>query len=157
MLQSISWGQLAVALIIIFTFYYGYLAIRYAADLKNFTPKRKPTVLREEEKFATEPEEEVEEAGPLTAGSEAPAANNDAVFDRIEELVDRLKERIGQAAKENLMKGELAVELKTIVADYPDLRQSSYQSALNELVGYECIANGLTALTAQEIEELWLT
>jgi hypothetical protein len=155
MLQSISWGQLAVGLVIIFTIYYGYLAIRYTADLKGFTPKRKPAVLREDEKFADEPEEETEEAGPVTAGSENPE-NSDAVFDRIEELVARLKDRIGRAGKENLMKGELAAELQAIVSGYPDLQHSTYRSALNELIAYECTANGLTALSENELEELWV-
>ncbi|SDF14810.1 hypothetical protein SAMN05216464_113119 [Mucilaginibacter pineti] len=157
MLQDISWGELAGALIIVLIVYYGFLAIKYAGDIKDFKPRRKPAVLAEDEKFSEEPEEELDELPEdSTEESVNYAEKSDALFDRIEKLVAAFKERITLASKENLVKGQLNEELKKIISGYPDLVHTSYRTALNELIIYECTENGLTAPNEEEVEELWV-
>lgn len=80
---------------------------------------------------------------------------SDDTFDRIEELIKRLKPAISEAAVKSFTSDQLANTLKVILYNFPDLKKSPFRPAISELIHTECKDNGSTVLSEQEIEELW--
>lgn len=155
MFTNISWLQYLMVAAPVICCYYLYVAVKYyRTDIQDLLGQK-------QRDFS--PEWTETEAGPipetLSATTDGPGTDTSDQqqdqFDQIEKLVGDLKYRIAQAAGTNTLKGALAESLTAAIRQYPELKNTPYKTAINELIVYECAQQNLATLSETEVEGLW--
>jgi hypothetical protein len=73
----------------------------------------------------------------------------------VDSLIEELKEGIGFAADHEYQPLAFKAHLASIINKFPNLKDSEFQPAINELIVKESKAYGLVALSEEEATHLW--
>jgi hypothetical protein len=77
-------------------------------------------------------------------------------YEIIEEMVERVKGSLKEAATAGESEEVLTNNLKKIINDYPLLSKSTFRPSINEFIATESQLHGYAILTEDAIEQLWL-
>ncbi len=163
MFTNISWTNYIVVIILLLAIYYIFIGIRfYSRDLQYFLAIRRKGNMRSSDEEITgkiplnnpaDPFEQIE-SEPFASDSSF-AQTSDDTFQDIERLIVRLKETIADAGTKQYPEEEFFPLLQLILKEYPHLRDSPFQSAINELIVSECGKYGSIAISEEEVVMLW--
>jgi len=73
----------------------------------------------------------------------------------VEKLTTKLKDTIADASSKNCHKEEFIFLLQLTLKEYPHLKGSPFQVAINNLIASECEKHGSLHLSAEEQVMLW--
>lgn len=163
MFRNITWTNYIVVIIVLLAIYYLFIGIRfYFRDLQDFlTQRRKDNkhFLSDEiidgilQSSHAEPFEESQSEQLIPDSSFA--QTSDDTFEDIERLIVQLKEAICDAGTKTYTREEFFLLLRLILIEYPHLKDSPFQSALNELIVSECEKYGSIVISEEEVVMLW--
>jgi hypothetical protein len=152
MLSKISWSQYLTTVLAILVVYYLYVFIRYyASDLQKGPGQRKQPV----PDAATSYRNTTEVEEPSYQSAQTTSEITDDSFEKIELLIEELKQYMEVESKSLLVNDNVAQELKQIIEKYQSLKYTPYKSAINELILAECSKYGLATLDESDVEGLW--
>ena len=119
----------------------------YSHDLQSFLArKRKQNVqLAQDESYSN-----AEHSSEQTETSDT-----DGLYHEVENLTTKLKETIADASSKNYHREEFIFLLQLTLKEYPHLKGSPYQVAINNLIISECEKYGSIHLSAEEQVMLW--
>lgn len=80
---------------------------------------------------------------------------NDNLFKVVDELISKLKSAISDVVTKKYNKHEFIFLLQLTLKEYPILKGSPFQDAINNLIASECEKYGFIRLSAVELMELW--
>ena len=163
MLNSISWTDYLVFVVLLLIAYYLFVALKFYSFELNFLLKgKRPSVA-----LANETAEDVEIDGSNnfhdnqaelfpTYNRYAPQAKEtDDTFQKVEELTAKLKKVIEDAASNNTIKEEFILSLQLVLKKYHFLKGSPFLVAINNLIASECDKYNFIQLSADERVMLW--
>jgi len=152
MLSKISWSQYLTTVLAILVLYYLYVFIRYyASDLQKGPGQRKQPVPDAVTPYTNTTEAEE----PSYQSTQTTSEIADDSFEKIELLIEELKQYMEVESKSLLVNDNVAQDLKQIVGKYHSLKYTPYKSAINELILAECSKYGLATLDESDMEGLW--
>lgn len=163
MFTNISWTNYIVVIIVLLAIYYIFIGIRfYSRDLQYFLTFRRKGSIRPSDDEAVEdmslsnPAENFEEAkSEFSIADGSFAQTSDDTFQDIERLIVRLKETIADAGTKQYARQEFFLLLQLILKEYPNLKDSPFQSAIIELITSECGKYGSITISEEEVVMLW--
>lgn len=150
MFTNISWGTYIFVVILLLALWYLFIGIRfYSHDLQCLlTRKGKRNLdLAQDESYSTSNSEFTFE--------QTEASDTDSLYHEVENLTSKLKETIADASSKNYHREEFIFLLQLTLKEYPHLKSSSYQVAINNLIISECEKYGSIHLSAEEQVMLW--
>ncbi len=107
---------------------------------------------------------------PLLAEDEEPEPTNDLlqqtpeeedqllnkdISDRVELLVEQLKDGVARASENEDQPTVFKAHLSGILKEFPDIRDSEFRPAINEFLIKECKTYGSIAISEDDAEQLW--
>lgn len=162
MFTNISWANYIVAISLLLVIYYIIIGIRfYFYDLKNLLSGNQrfrisPSTVLSNVQNGNNPIA-FEQAQPdMFQAGNAFAETTDQTFLEVEHLIIRLKEAIADASVKKYIKQEFFLYLQLIIKEYPILKNSQFQSVINELIISECAKYGSVMLSEEEVVALWI-
>ena len=139
MLQSISWDQLIIFLLIALMIYYtGILIIYYRKSISSFPGRM----------FSRA---EGVHAKPIPYNDNP----NTLIISTIHELVEELKNLLGYLSKINCIKEELIQAIQIKLRDYQQIKGTALQSAVNSHIAEESKTECSIILSEDELNMLW--
>lgn len=161
MFSQISWETYLTTISIITATYYGIIFLRfYAKDvttiIKAKSEKSVPDFFNTTALSDTNPQSIDDSHLPnLPIAAQTDQQDTDE-FDRIEELIKRVKAAITTAAQNPPCQPALGMTIRTILLDYPELKNSEHREAITEHIHSQCEHTGSdTAMREEDIDELW--
>lgn len=162
MFTNISWTNYIIVIILLLAIYYLFIGIRfYYHKLKNLAGKRKFQLRAAHNEPSAElgnmgnnSEDKRVQIEPSQAQNSF-AGTPDDTFQEVEHLIGRLKEVIEEASRKKYIKQEFFQYLKLILQEYPEIKNSPFQPAINELIASECERYGSNMLSEDEVVMLW--
>lgn len=157
MFTNITWTNYMVVIILLLAVYYILVGIQfYYHDLKFLASRRKLNLQLQSNRLS-EPGNSNQwlQTQPQVFETQNPVATTEDFFQEVEHLAGRLKEAIKEAASKKPLKQEFSRYLQLILKEYPALKTSPFQSAINELITSECAKYGSTILSEDEVVKLW--
>lgn len=156
MFTNISWTDYSIVIILLGSFYYLFIGLRYyPTELKELlSGKRKLH-------FPIPAFKKNNATGCPASQSEVPQEQNslintsDETFNEVELLIAELKENIEMASKKQFFKQEFSYSLKVILKNYPQIQNSPFRSAIDELILSECEKHETITLSEDDIVRLW--
>jgi hypothetical protein len=150
MFTNISWTSYILVVTLFLAVWYLIIGLRfYFNDVQNlFTRKRKLS-------FQLASDETNSTAGSEFTIEQTETLVSDDVFYEVEKLTSKLKETIADASSKNYQKEEFIFLLQLTLKEYPHLKGSPFQVAINNLIASECEKHGSLHLSAQEQVMLW--
>ena len=150
MFTNISWVSYILVVTLLLAAWYLIIGMRfYFHDLQSlFTRKRKPNLrLAPDETYST--------TGSEFTPEQTETLDSDILFQEVEQLSTKLKEAIADASSKNYNREEFIFLLQLTLKEYPHLKGSIFQEALNNLIISECEKYGSIHLSAVELAMLW--
>lgn len=158
MFTNISWSNYIVVVVLLTASWYLFVGLRfYFNDIKEITAgKRKlqfPGLSKVQ--YQEFPSQLNEQDLPKSTSSESPSVEFDTTFDDVDILVEQLNNSIADAAQKKLLKAEFIISLKSLMKEYPSIKNSPFSSSVSELIVSECEKLQYTILNQKEAEALW--
>jgi hypothetical protein len=150
-MESISWTTfMMTTTLLVVTYYLIVFIYCYGPALSKIIPKGSddhynPLFIRENETDES-PENAVE-----TNDWQEPEPE----IQEVDSLIEELKEGIGFAADHEYQPLAFKAHLASIINKFPNLKDSVFQPAINELIVKESKAYGLVVLSEEEAMHLW--
>lgn len=147
---NISWASYILVVTLLVAAWYLVIGMRfYFHNLQNFfTRKRKPKLqIASNETYST--------TGSEFTPEQTETLDSDDLFNEVENLTAKLKETIADASSKNYNREEFIFLLQLTLKEYPHLKGSIFQEALNNLIISECEKYGSIHLSAVELAMLW--
>jgi hypothetical protein len=150
MFTNISWASYILVVTLILAAWYLIIGMRfYFHDLQSlFTRKRKSNLQHA-------PDETYSTTGSEFTYQQTETLDSDDLFQEVEKLTTKLKETIADASSKNYHKEEFIFLLQLTLKEYPQLKESPFQVAINNLIASECEKHGSLHLSAEEQVMLW--
>ena len=148
-MENISWTTFGIGTTLLVLCYYLIILIYcYGHELSAIIPKGSddnynPLFIDENQEL----DENVVEAKAW----QEPVSENEEVDD----LIDELKEGIGFASDHEYQPLAFKAHLSSIIRKFPNLKDSDFQPAINELIVNECKDYGVIVLTEDDAALLW--
>lgn len=138
MFTNVSWTNYFFVIISLLIIYYIIIGLRfYPAEIRNFLfNKKKFKVSASETKI-------------LGKGKTVSTSS------KVGELVVRLKDAIAELSGKRFIKQEFFLYLQLILEEYPEIKNSQFQSAINELIISECAKYDSIMFNEEELVGLW--
>jgi len=155
MFTNISWANYIFVVTLLLAAWYLFVGVKfYSNDLQIFLlRKRKPNLLVGQDEFQND-EGKVRQSSQFT-NDQIETSETDILFQEVEELATKLKEAIANASSKNYNREESIFLLHLTIKEYPHLKGSPFQVALNNLIISECERYGSIHLSAEELLMLW--
>ena len=163
MLNSISWTDYLVFVVLLLIAYYLFVALKfYSFELNSIFKGKRPSVA-----LATETAADVDtdssknfqdnqaELFPTYNRYAPQPEDTDDTFQKVEELATKLKKVIEDAASNNSIKEEFMLSLQLVLKKYQFLKGSPFLVAINNLIASECDKHNFIQLSADERVMLW--
>jgi hypothetical protein len=154
MITTITWTTFWIAATALLTFYYLIFGIYfYSGALKNLfnksqEPDFRPLLIEEDE------QEKVADIA-LTNAELRESQLNNPIDKRVESIIEQLKDGIATASENREQPKAFKAYLANILKEFPDIRNSDFQPAINEFIVKECKIYGSIAISEDETEQLW--
>jgi hypothetical protein len=161
MFTNISWTNYIVAIILLLTIYYLIIAIRfYSRELKNLLSGNQKFKLSHSIRFTDvqndrNPIANREQQSEILQDENAYHETNDEISLEVEHLIIKLKEAIADAFHKKYIHAEFFLYLQLIINEYPMVKNSQFQSVINELIISECGKYGSVIFNEEEVGLLW--
>jgi hypothetical protein len=138
MLQSISWSQFVVFLLISMTLYYLAIFIIYFKLLRSLVAV-------------------FSHLSPGSKNNDGPddAGDPDHLLDQVSGLTSSIKETIGEAASGHFVREEFLFSLKSMLKQYPELKDTGFQTGINHIIAESSEKKCGIILSADELKGLW--
>lgn len=157
MFTNISWTDYIVVVTILLAIYYLFVGLRfYFHELKNIVSNGKfqfggvsnkvPSKIKNHGELIPE---------PIEPSQDSLVEDNNETFQEVENLIHRLKEAIEEGVIKQLAKQDFSKNLRSILKEYPSLKNSTFRAAIIELIVSESEKYGSTTLNGNEVEVLW--
>lgn len=138
MFTNISWTNYFFVIISLLIIYYIIIGLRfYPVEIRNFLFDKMKFKIRESET-------------KILRKSETGNTSS-----KVEELVVRLKDAIAELSGKRFIKQEFFLYLQLILEEYPEIKNSQFQSAINELIISECAKYDSIMFSEEELVGLW--
>lgn len=150
MFTNISWATYIFVVILLLAVWYLAIGLKfYFHDLQNLLARRgnRNLELAQDESCSTSNSEFTFE--------QTEASDTDSLYHEVENLTMKLKETIADASSKNYHREEFIFLLQLTLKEYPHLKGSPYQVAINNLITSECEKYGSIHLSAEEQVMLW--
>jgi hypothetical protein len=150
MFTNISWTTCILVVILLLAVWYLFIGLRfYFNDLQNLLARKgkRDVELTHDENYSTPNAEYTSE--------QTEASDTDSLYHEVENLTRKLKETIADASSKNYHREEFIFLLQLTLKEYPHLKGSPYQVAINNLIISECEKYGSLHLSAEEQVMLW--
>lgn len=163
MLNSISWTDYLVFIVLLLIAYYLFVALKfYSFELSSLLKGKRPSVAFATETAADEVidgskhfQDNQVELFPTYNRYAPQAQETDDTFQKVEELTDKLKKVIEDAASNKTIKEEFILSLQLVLKKYHFLKGSPFLVAINNLIASECDKYNFIQLSADERVMLW--
>ncbi|MFV8354904.1 hypothetical protein ACNQGB_01810 [Flavobacterium sp. XS1P32] len=158
MFTNISWSNYIVVVVLLLAIWYLFVGLRfYFDDIKEIvTGNRKLQFRRLGHPNYEEPQSELNYQNlPEVTSTQSSFGEFDTTFQDVDSLVERLKNVVADAAKRKFHKQEFLDYIKSILWEYPSVKDSPFRSSVSELIVSECDKLESITLTQTEAEELW--
>lgn len=157
MVKESPWHYYAVSVMSIIALYYLWVAWKfYQQEIKDAIKfgrqrKRRPVdpPIDEIDSDEESPEEEHE------AEEELPAWQNEQLFADVEKLAEHLIVEIEEAHRKDYTRQDLIQMLQMILKEYPTLKGTPFQIAVNNRIEAECAKYGSIHLSEGDKREVW--
>jgi len=141
MLQSISWSQLVVFLLIAMAVYYLAIFFIYFKFLRSLVAVFSP-------------------GNPGSKNNAAPgdaidADDPDYLLDQVSGLTVSIKENIGEAAAGHFAREEFLFTLQSLLKQYPALKGTGFQTGINHIISESMEKKCGILLSEGELNGLW--
>lgn len=142
MCSSISWEQFILTIVVIVGLYYGYVGVTYYRKdwLYRLTGKKSPG-------------SSLHPVVPYPAVPNGPAAAN-PLLPLVHDVVDEIRALL-QAEGSATNKDNLLDKLRRLLQKYPTLKNTAFQSSINQLLVTDCKNHCSMDLDENEIRALW--
>jgi len=142
MCSSISWEQFILTIVVIVGLYYGYVGVTYYRKdwLYRLTGKKSPG-------------SSLHPVVPNPAVPNGPAAAN-PLLPLVHDVVDEIRALL-QAEGSATNKDNLLDKLRRLLQKYPTLKNTAFQSSINQLLATDCKNHCSMDLDENEIRALW--
>lgn len=156
MFTNISWMNYLTVVALLITLYYLLVGLRYyPTELKEIlSGKRKLQFKATRIKRPDRADQFIPDA-QIPGGEHSFINTSDATFDEVEALITALVNTIGEASQKQYIKQEFSYSLKRVLKDYPQIQDSPFRSAIDELILSECEKYGTITLSEDDIVRLW--
>lgn len=159
MFTNISWTNYIIVVVLLLAVWYIIIGLRfYFRDLQNILSGKTKLAFRgvPREYSSNKSEEisnsDISEFDHTFLPNEKETGN---LFQVAEELTSKLKVAISDAASKNYNKEEFTFLLQLTLKEYPKLKGSAFQVAINNLIASECDKHSFIRLSAVELGMLW--
>ncbi len=148
-------GKLHIGCYIPLIAWYLFIGIRfYSGDLQNLLARKGKINSQVDYNEFPDDERKLSERSESNA-ERTKISETEDLFKEAEQLTAKLKEAIADASFKNYNKEEFTFLLQLTLKEYPNLKGSPFQVAINNLIISECEKYGLLHLSAEELESLW--
>lgn len=159
MFTNISWATYIIFVVLLFAVWYIIIGLKfYFRDLQNILSGKTKFAFRGvRNEYSSHKNEEItnSEALEFDSNSFPNKEETDKRFQDAEELTSKLKDAISDAASKNYNKEEFTFLLQLTLKEYPTLKGSPFQVAINNLIASECDKHSFIRLSAVELGMLW--
>jgi hypothetical protein len=163
MLNSISWTQYLVFVVLLLIAYYLFVGLKfYLFELSSLLKGKRLSVALAAETAEDDVigrskhfQDNQVELFPTYNRYAPQVQETDDTFQQVEELTTKLKEVIADAASNNTIKEEFIRSLQLVLKEYHFLKGSPFLVAINNLIASECDKHNFIRLTADERVLLW--
>jgi hypothetical protein len=138
MLQSISWSQFVVFLLISMTVYYLAIFFVYFKFLRSLIAVFS----------AGNP-------GPKINSFQEDADDPDHLLDQVSKLTNSIKENIAETASGHFVREEFLFSLKSVLKQYPALKDTGFQTGINYIISESTEKKCGIILSEVELNGLW--
>ena len=158
MMSSISWKEFSIYISIALFCYYVFIVITYYQNdilrlNRRFFKLTKSYSDSNETGIDTQPSgQSVDET--VSGESYTPDAEADE-HNLLNDLLEKLKQQIDNAASRNLIKEELLVSIQSVLVKYLNLQYSSFLSSIESFIQSSVENECSIYLTDQEVSALW--
>ncbi len=150
MFSTISWTDYLIVVTILLTVYYLFVGARYySVELKELFSGKRTLHFRHAPMNVLSTEERI-----LTEKDASDQTKNDDELNA-ERLAVHLNQVISYASKRKLGTEELKQHLQLILREFPEFKDTTLQSSINNLIISECEKHGAATLREEEVELLW--
>lgn len=157
MFTNVSWGNYIFGIALISVSWYLYVGVRfYLDDFKNILSGKRKLQFRTP--GFEMPSDHSDFSFQKPGQDNVPATANEGIdptFQDVDNLVERLKSVISEAGQRKLVKEEFKDYLASVLKDFPNLKDSPFQSSISELIVSECEKIESISLSQMEAEALW--
>lgn len=157
MVTNISWTDYLMVMLLLLVIYYVLIGFRYYFnDLKKLAANLIPTAFgsKLENPESSNFDDTTKAFKQMTAEGPDAGTTEDTLLE-VEHLIMKLKEIIENASIQNTAKNKFKENLKSILNQYPEIKNSPFQSAVNELIISECTKHDSIILSENEVVMLW--
>lgn len=156
MILNFSWSGYIVVTLSFLAIYYLVLGIKfYQQELKEIIVTRRSLVTPVgQTAMARKAHNDQIHFG----ASEQQTFNDETMDDtllEVENLISKVKEAIEKGSMKKISKKNICALLKSILKEYPEIKDSPLMSAINELITAECAKHGNIILSEEETVMLW--
>lgn len=159
MFTNISWTSYIITVTLLLAAWYIIIGLRfYFHDLQNILSGKTKLALRGvHREYSSTKNEEITNSEPSEFDHKflPNEQETDNLFQVAEELTSKLKEAISDAASKNYNKEEFTFLLQLALKEYPVLKGSPFQVAINNLIASKCDKHSFIRLSAVELGMLW--
>ncbi len=157
MVKESPWQYYAVAIVSIIALYYLWVAWKfYQQEIKEAIkfgrPRRRQAVDPPLDELDSD-EESIDEK--IEAEGELPAWQNEQLFADVEKLAEHLIVEIEEAHRKDYTRQDLIQMLQIILKEYPTLKGTPFQIAVNNRIEAECAKYGSIHLSEGDKREVW--
>jgi hypothetical protein len=156
MFTNISWSNYIIVVALLLTSWYVFVGVRFYLDeIKNLiSGKQRPQFRKSQDSYESTTMSDSQEVTALSY-PQSSFGEFDTTFDEVDNLIERLKSFIADAARRKLSKQEIVDHLRKILLEYPSIKESSFSSSVSEFIMSECEKIQAVSLSQQEAEALW--
>lgn len=161
MFTNISWTNYFILITLVLIAYYIIIGIRfYSHDLKSLLLGGEKIRLGRAQSISIiqKSNNDIDDANATTETFQAEnpfAKTTEETFLEVEQLIIRLKEAIADGSDKKYIKQEFVLYLQLVLKEFPTLKYSQFQSAINELIISECSKYDSVTLSEDEVATLW--
>ncbi len=159
MFTNISWTNYIIFVVLLLAAWYIIIGFKfYFPDLQNILSGKTKLAFRGVHKeYLSHKSEEITNSEPLESDLKSfpNEEETDNLFQVAEELTNKLKDAISNAASKNYNKEEFTFLLQLTLKEYPALKSSPFQVAINNLISSECDKHSFIRLNTVELGMLW--
>jgi hypothetical protein len=147
MFTRITWATYIVTIGSALVLYYGFVILKYYTfELQKFFTRKghsSPTAAQENP--------ETMSLVKATALEES----TDETMDRVEQFISKVKSLISESFRTRESKKDFLENLKPLLWEFGDLKDSAFHASLVELTVSECAKYGAIDLSEMEVERVW--
>lgn len=159
MFTNISWTSYIIFVAFLLTAWYIIIGLKfYFRDLQNILSGKTKLAFRGvHNKYSSHKNEEIRNSEHVEFDRKSfpNEEQTDKLFQEAEELTGKLKDAISDTASKNYNKEEFTFLLQLTLKEYPALKGSPFQVAINNLIASQCDKHSFIRLSAVELGMLW--